>query len=162
MACDRFVAEALRVTKTKAVAEGNHLDPGWMMTKLGEHRHVIRYLTRALVEGTPHTNELIDEMVDDAERYTEQAVAAGLVRPSVNPRARVVVLFLWSMGILVLHEHLERLLGTSLTEDGQLPVPYLQAVMEIYSQGVLTEGTCDEFRQHLQQGGTTPQGDEKE
>lgn len=163
VACDEYIAETLRTLKTKAVAEGNHLDPVTMMAQLGEARPGVRYLIRTLVEGSPHVNDLVDEMVADAERYTEEAVAAGLVKPSANPRARVVVLFLWSMGVLVLHEHLERLLGTSpLQEEGTLPMPYLQAVLEVYAQGVLTEGTYDEFRQYVQEQVTPAEPAEKE
>lgn len=151
VACDQYVAEVLRTTKTDAVRQGNRIDPATTFAQLTNSRPVVRYLARTLIDGSPHVNELIDEMVDDAERYTEEAAAAGLVKPSAHPRARAVVLFLWSMGGLVLHEHLERLLGVSLIEGEGLPLPYLRAVLEIYAEGVLTEGTYDELRNYIEE-----------
>lgn len=161
VACDQYAAEVLRTTKTDTVHQGSHLDPITTLGRLTQFRPVVRYLARTLVDGSPHVNDLIDEMVADAERYTEVGVAAGLVKPSAHPRARVVVLFLWSMGVLVLHEHLERLLGVSLLEGDDPPLPYLQAVLEIYAEGVLTEGTYDELR-HYVEAQTEPAGPESE
>lgn len=149
VACDQHVAEVLRVAKTDTVQQGQHADPLALMTQLRDNRPVVRYLARTLTDGSPHVNDLIDEMVADAEGYTQTSVEAGLVRPSANPRARVVVLFLWSMGVLVLHEHLERLLGVSLVEGDEPPLPYLQAVLEIYADGVLADGTYDELRHYV-------------
>lgn len=161
VACDQHVAEILRVTKTDTVQQGQHADPLAMMSQLRENRPVVRYLARTLGDGSPHVNDLIDEMVADAERYTQASVEAGLLRPSANPRARVVVLFLWSMGVLVLHEHLERLLGVSLVEGDEPPLAYLQAVLEIYADGVLADGAYDELR-HYVSSQDGPDGSESE
>ncbi|QFG69703.1 TetR family transcriptional regulator [Ornithinimicrobium pratense] len=148
VACDQHAARVLRTVKTSTLTQGSRPDPVSMMTQLSEHRPVTRYLAKTLTDGSPHVNELIDEMVADAECYTQAGVEAGLIRPSENPRARVVVLFLWSMGVLVLHEHLERLLDVSLLEGPDLPKPYLQAVLEIYAEGVLADGTYEELRRY--------------
>lgn len=149
VACDQHVAGVLRRTKTDAMGRGQQPDPLSLMTQLRENRPVVRYLARTLGDGSPHVNDLVDEMVADAERYTAAGVEAGLLRPSADPRARVVVLLLWSMGALVLHEHLERLLGASLLEGDEPPLPYLQAVLEIYTDGVFADGTYEELRRYV-------------
>lgn len=158
VACDQHVARVLRATKTDSVEPTPHLDLVGAMSALREHRPVVRYLARTLGDGSPHVNDLLDEMVADAERYTAAGVEAGLLRPSANPRARVVVLFLWSMGVLVLHEHLERLLAVSLLDGDEPPLPYLQAVLEIYGEGVFADGTYGELRRlvssHGEPGGS--------
>lgn len=148
VACDQHVAQVLRTAKASTLSQGSHPDPASMMALLSEHRPMTRYLAKTLTDGSPHVNDLIDEMVADAEQYTQAGVDAGLIRPSENPRARVVLLFLWSMGVLVLHEHLERLLGVSLLEGPELPKPYLQGVLEIYAEGVLTDGAYEELRRY--------------
>jgi len=62
-----------------------------------------------------------------------------------------VVLFLFAMGSLVLHEHFKRLLGVDLIDGDEPPVAYLQAVLEIYCEGVLTPGTYQNVRSYLDQ-----------
>lgn len=148
VACDERVAEVVRTAKTETVAGGPHVDPMVMLAAHAESRPVLRYLARTLTDGSPHVNDLIDEMVEDALLYTAEAERAGFVRPSAEPRARVVVLLLWSLGALVLHDHLKRLLDVDLV-DGTAgsPVPYFRAVLEIYTEGVLTDGAYQELRE---------------
>ncbi|MFO7193156.1 TetR family transcriptional regulator [Thermocrispum sp.] len=151
VACDQYVADTLLALKTDAVRQGPRLDPVMLTSQIAEFRPLMRYLAKTLVDGSPHVNDLIDKMVEHAEQYTEEGVAAGLVKPSANPRARVVVLFLFAMGSLVLHEHFKRLLGVDLIDGDEPPVAYLQAVLEIYCEGVLTPGTYQNVRSYLDQ-----------
>jgi hypothetical protein len=49
---------------------------------------------------------------------------------------------LWSLGLLVMHHHVRRLLGTDLTDPDFASSPaignYLTPIMEIYGEGVFT------------------------
>jgi hypothetical protein len=147
MACDERAAEVLRTTKADAVAQGAHMDPLTVLAAFDESRPIVRYLARTLTDGSPHVNDLIDEMVADAEEYTADAERQGLLKPSADGHARVVVLLLWSLGILVLHDHLKRLLDVDLIDGSRSPLPYFKAVLEIYADGVLTEGAYQELRE---------------
>lgn len=144
-ACDQWVATTLRTLKTEAIAEGRNLDPLSIASTYAEYRPMMRYLARTLNDGSPHVNDLLDEMVADAETYSAQAEEAGLMRPSADPRARTALLMIWSMGGLVLHEHLERLIGDDLLGSKGYPARYVRAVMEIYSRGVFADGAYDAF-----------------
>lgn len=144
-ACDQWVAAAMRRLKTDAVAQGTSLDPIAVAASFEEHRPMMRYLVRTLTDGSPHVNDLLDEIVTDAEAYTAQAEEAGLMRRSADPRARAALLMVWSMGGLVLHEHLERLIGVDLLGGKGYPTRYVRAVMEIYSHGVFAEGAYPAF-----------------
>ena len=162
VACDQHVARILRTTKTATVQQGQQPDPVSVLRLLKDNRPVVRYLARALSDGSPHVDELVDEMVADAERYTQEGVDAGIIRPSTDPHARVVVLFLWSLGTLVLHEHLERLLGESLLDGDEPPRAYLRAVLEIYSEGIFADGAYEGLRAHVSDdspAGTTTDDD---
>jgi AcrR family transcriptional regulator len=146
VACDERVAELLRRSKTDVLSGGPHVDPLVVLASFDEHRPVLRYLARTLTDGSPHVNEMIDQMAADAEGYTAQAERSGLLKPSSDPRARVVVLLMWSLGALVLHDHVRRLLDVDLIDGPGPPLPYLHAALEIFSDGVLAEGAYDELR----------------
>ncbi len=137
VACDEHVAATVRERKGAAVATG--ADPLAALRASAQGPPLLRYLARTLVDGSPHVAALVDEMAADAQEYTEAAVASGVCTASDAPRERAVVLTLWSLGALVLHEHLERLLGVDLTGDPSQMGAYAVPATEILSRGVITE-----------------------
>lgn len=142
VACDEHVAETIRTSKQEAMASGPDLDPLAAVRRASGMAPLMRYLARTLVDGTPQVAELFDEMVADAEHYMADGVAGGMLRPSAHPRGRAAVLVTWTLGALVLHEHVERVLGVDLTGDPNdaLTTPeYIGPVLEMYTDGVLTE-----------------------
>ncbi|MEE6282789.1 TetR/AcrR family transcriptional regulator [Georgenia sunbinii] len=149
VACDTHVAATLRGIKADAVARGTRLDPLSMFEGLPERRPLVRYFARTVTDGSPHVNELVDQLVADAERYTADAQRQGLVRSSSDPKARIVVLLLASLGTLVLHPHLERLLGVDLIDGDEPPMRYYRALLEIYFDGVFADDSYPELRAAL-------------
>ena len=137
VACDEHVAAVVREQKQGSVATG--ADPVAVVRATAEGPPVLRYLARTLVDGSPHVADLVDELVADAQAYTEQAVGAGVVTSTEFPRERAAVLTLWSLGALVMHEHLHRLLGVDLTGDPLAMGPYAVPATEILTRGVITE-----------------------
>lgn len=132
-ACDRRVVELIRAAKTEAVAA---------MTGRGASIPIptryaaplSRYLARALIDGSPHVDELIDDMIADAEVYLEPAVDAGIMTPSANPRERLVLVTIWALGGLALHRQVRRLLGADLLDPEGDITGYLRPVMELVTQ----------------------------
>jgi len=148
-ACDERVAATIRASKLAAMSQGPGLDPLVALRDVDDRRPVLRYLARTLADGTPEVAALIDEMVDDAVEYTAEGERTGLLRPSDRPRERVVILSLWSLGLLVLHEHLERLLGVDLLGDADEIGPYVLTAAEILGKGVLAEGLYERMGEAL-------------
>ena len=70
-----------------------------------------------------------------------------MVKPSAYPKERAAILTVWTLGALVLHEHLERLIGVDITADfsrnPKAVSAYMAPILEIYSQGFLTEAIVD-------------------
>ena len=93
---------------------------------------------------------LVDELVADAEGYLAYGVETGMVKPSANPRGRAAVLFLWSLGALVLHRHVRRILGVDLTNPdiGADPAiaAYAGPAYEIMGGGVLDEDFASQLQ----------------
>lgn len=145
-ACDRHVAAKVRDIKSEAMAAGGGFDPLAAIRSI-EGLPLARYLAKTLVDGSEQVAALLDELVDDAVEYIEAGVSAGLLAPSNHPRERAAILTVWSMGALVLHEHLERLIGIDIAEpitDPTAAAPYVGPALEIYS-GLFTEKALEMF-----------------
>ncbi|HVL97705.1 MAG TPA: hypothetical protein VM324_00215 [Egibacteraceae bacterium] len=99
---------------SRSSAAGPGLDPVAALRETQPGPPLLAYLARTLVDGSPHVAALVDEMVTDAEGYMAEGVRTGVLRPSDYRYERAVVLTMWSQGALVLHDHLQRLLGVDL------------------------------------------------
>lgn len=148
-ATNEYIAGLVQEQKRKAVQTSGPLDI------LGSFRSltdlpITAYLARAILSDDPTVTALVDGLVDDAVGYLEAGVEAGTITPSDHPRERATVLVLWTFGGIVLHEHMERLLGVDLTDPEALASPaagpYTRAAFDIVSRGLLTE----DFARHIQ------------
>lgn len=164
-ACDEHVAALIREQKQQAMATGPGLD---VMGALREAQarsmtDVSGYLARVLAHDSPSVAALVDELVRDAEGYLAQGVASGIVTPTDDPHGRAVLLTIWSLGTLVLHRHLARLLGVDPTEpdfgtDPAAAAAYVRPAMDLLSTGVLTEAFAEQTRQTLADPARTTEG----
>lgn len=143
-ACDEHVAALIRDLKAGAMASGAGFDVVASFRSIGDVP-ASKYLARTLVDGSPHVSELVDELTRDAVEYIETGVKTGMLKPSDYPKERAAILMIWSLGALVLHEHLERLIGVDITADfGANPKAasaYMAPILDIYSNGLITETT---------------------
>lgn len=169
VACDQYVAAVIRDRKRRAAAAGAGLDPVAALRDAGDGPPLLRYLARTLVDGSPHVAELVDELVEDAVGYLEEGVATGLITPSDDPRARAVVLTVWSLGSLVLHDHVNRTLGIDLTGDPQQLGGWTVPAAEVLAKGVLPVELYERVRDAFdpsepgeQAGPRSPEPDDRE
>ncbi len=146
VACDQHVAALVREAKAEALAAGAGLDVVGALRAASDGPPVIRYLARTLSDGTPHVAELIDEMVDDATDYLAVGVEAGTLKPAEDLRGRAAVLVIWSLGALVLHEHVTRLTGADLTGSPTEMEPWILPAMELLAKGALDDDVYDSYR----------------
>jgi len=149
-ACDEYIAAVIRHQKQEVMSAGPNLDvlAALRNPDLGP---LMGYLASVLSDDSATVAELVDGLVEDAEGYIQQGVESGMLRPTADPRGRAVLLTIWGLGTLVLHEHLERLLGVDITDPGVLTDPsfaaYAGPVYGIYGGGVFTET----FAEHIQE-----------
>lgn len=151
-ACDEHIAAIIRSNKEKAMAAGATFDP---VSALRDAQHDVpltRYLASTLVDGTPHVAALVDELVDDAVGYLRTGVEAGTLRPTRYPYERAAILTVWSLGALLLHEHVERLLGVDLTQDPatyagtEAGKRYFGPALELFSTGLVSDEVAASLR----------------
>ena len=156
IACDEHVAALIRTRKHAAMAAGPALDPLAALREADDGPQITRYLARTLVDGSPHVAELFDELVADAVEYLQTGVEAGLLRPTADARGRAAVLVAWSLGALVLHEHLERVLGADVSGPPSEATAYLRPASEILSGGLMTEELASRLAQAFNDPHSTP------
>lgn len=148
-ACDEHVAAVIRDHELGVMAAGADMDvlAALRSARLGP---LLGYLAAVLHEDSEEVNRLVDDLVDDAVGYLGQGVASGVIRSTDDPRARAVVLTLWGLGTLVMHRHLQRLLGVDLVGDGGADdaalAAYVRPAYDLYGHGLFT----DQFARHAQ------------
>jgi TetR/AcrR family transcriptional regulator, regulator of cefoperazone and chloramphenicol sensitivity len=131
-ACDTHVVELISAQKSDVLRMGPHADYD-VLAILREHSQgppLIKYLARMLVDGSPHAAGLVDGMVGASGAAFEAGRESGIFRTLERPEDVSVVVTLWSLGILVLHEHAERLLGVDITGRPEDQVRYVRAASE--------------------------------
>ena len=139
-ACDACVVGGFREQMRRAAAEGQRLDVLESFRRRQEHHAFsLPYLARCLSEGRPAVDALVDELAEETVRSMEMSVANGVYRPSDHPRERAVVLLIWSLGAVTLHDHMRRLLGADLTGQPRELLPYLRGATDLLTRGLFTE-----------------------
>lgn len=150
VACDEHIVRTVRDLKTSAMAQGLELDFTAALRVNSDGPPLLAYLAKTLADGTPHVAAMVQEMVEDAVAYTEEGVRNGVLTPTTDAYGRAAVLTIWSLGALVLHDHLERLLGVDLLADPAAVDPakaqaYYAPSFELFTGGLLTEQAAQRF-----------------
>lgn len=154
-ACDDHVAAVIRKQKHEAMQAGKSLDPFQAVREAYGDTPVLRYLAKTLADGSPRVDELIDEMLEDSLGYMAEGVENGILKPAENPRERAVVLILWTLGALVLHDQAKRLLGIDPTSDRiEDTIEWARVNGDVLAGSVIDEDYYESnriaFRQHTE------------
>lgn len=134
-ACDTYAMEILRRTNDQATSSGMR-DPGIFSITMRATMPVRRYVARAMVDGSPAAAKLFDDLVGYTERYLADP-PPGIARPQTSDlRAYSAAIAALSLGVVVLHEHLSRVLDVdTLTFEGY---PRLGlAVLEVFTDDLI-------------------------
>jgi AcrR family transcriptional regulator len=141
-ACDEYVLDYLRAGVTEGIDRGQIGAPSFIDAIYRSAPPVLRYLARALVDGSPAAAAVFDEIVDLTEQYL-----AGVPGDS-DPRTRAVVFTAMRLGLTVLHEHVSRALGTEMfAPEGSARVGL--ATLDIVAPQILPDGVADRVRAGL-------------
>jgi AcrR family transcriptional regulator len=140
-ACDDFVAEEIRSSKSEAIRSN---DPAtWLaqMADIESYAPLTAYLVRSLQAGGELATMLWHRMTEDAEEYMAEGVRAGTIKPSRNPHARAEFLTITSGGGLLLYLQMHetptdlRAVLRDYARDMVLPA------LEIYTEGLMADRT---------------------
>lgn len=156
-ACDEHVVATVRERKVAAMGRGPSMDPLAAMHEDDDDPPIMRYLARALIDGSPAVAGLVDGMVEVAVASVEEGVRSGLLEPTEQPRELATVLTLWSLGVLALHEHADRLLDIDLTDDPEGRGTYARTAMRAL-RGIFTDDAYRNMQRAL--SGADRRGDD--
>ena len=108
-ACDAYVLEYLRGGITTGIDERGLADPNFLGSVYQSAPVVLRYLGRALVDGSTAAASLFDNIVTLTEDHlASHPPQQGATR--ADPRAQAAVLIAMRLGMWVLHDHMVRAL----------------------------------------------------
>lgn len=141
-ACDAHVLEYFRTETAAAFDEGRIGDPAFIAGVYASSPPVMRYLARALVDGSPAAASVFDRVVTITERYLVDSPGLS------DARTRAIVYTAMRMGALVLHEHLSRALGTDVF-DGDGGPRLGRATLDIVAPDLVPDGVRDQVRDAL-------------
>lgn len=141
-ACTAEVTASIRASKLAAFAAGPELDALDVLRGAGDNGHRLRYLARLLVEEATHVEDLIDEMVADAEQALEAGIASGSLKPVEDVHGVATVLTIWSLGAVMLHEQVSRLLGADLTESAEGIMAYGRPAATVLAGGMFADAVA--------------------
>jgi AcrR family transcriptional regulator len=152
-ACDEYVAKTVYGSKSEAMQAS---DPATWLTQISEieaYAPLMGYLMRSLQTGGDLAKSLWHKMIDNAERYIEEGVRAGTVKPSPDPRGRARFLTMAGGGgfLLYLQMHDDPTNLRAVLHDYGEDV--LVPALEIYTNGLMVDSTMyDAFRAQREQG----------
>ena len=131
-ACDDFVLDYLRQIIQQGVDEQGVADPAYLDSVYQGAADVLRYVARALVDGSAGAAALFDNLVALTEDYLANHPSHGGASQS-DPRTQAAVIVAMRLAVWVLHPHLLRAIGAeSLTP--QLMARLSAAVLDVMSQ----------------------------
>ncbi|MGE5827680.1 MAG: TetR family transcriptional regulator [Micromonosporaceae bacterium] len=145
-ACDAYALDRLMRIKEEAVIEGQLTNPAFLPAAHPTLLLLYRYFARSLVDGSPAAAALFDHMVD----LTEEWLARHHRDQFADARAYSAVLVAMQTGMLAMHEHLSRALGTDMFGTaGHLRMA--RAALDVYSRPLIDAELADGARAALDQ-----------
>lgn len=140
-ACDDFVAESIRATKSETIQS---TDPASWLAQLADIESfapLMAYLVRSMQSGGELAKMLWRNMIDNVEQYMDEGVRAGTVKPSRDPKARAKFLAMAGGGSFLLYLQMHdnpgdmRAVLHDYAQDMVLPA------LEVYTHGLMTDST---------------------
>lgn len=154
-ACDDFVAEEIRTTKSEAMKSN---DPATWLAQLAEIESfatVTAYLVRTLQTGGELANTLWHRMIENAEQYLDEGVRAGTIKPSRDPKARAKYLAVTGGGALLLYLQMHETPTDLQAVLRDYARDMLLPSLELYTEGLMVDRTIyDAFLAAEDQGGS--------
>ena len=161
-ACDAHVLKIVEASKKEAM-QAPDLGKAFLsqMASFEEYQPLIHYIVRNFFEGGEMTRNLLRDMHSRAKGWMNDGVGAGHLKPSRNEDLRVMLTFSISIGWILQAIVLS---GKDLSDlDASFWIgmehDMMQASLEMYTEGLLTEPTMLEEYLRYRDGQSEAEGD---
>jgi AcrR family transcriptional regulator len=131
--CDAYALEQLIRIKEQAVPGGQLANPAFLTSAHPTLMLLMRYLIRSMVDGSAAAAGLFNQMVDATEQWFAK-YNPGEFR---DPRASAAVMVAMQTGLLMLHDHVSRVLGADVL-SGAGHVRMGRALVDFHAHPLLT------------------------
>ncbi|MFD0559873.1 TetR family transcriptional regulator [Stackebrandtia endophytica] len=111
-ACDALVVEAFGHRLTRSAADGTLGDAGFMAELYDTSGPMLRYLARALIDGSPAAATVFDQLAAGAQTFLSHTWPDRFPTDSPATRDAAAVMAAMHSGTIVLHGHIERHFGS--------------------------------------------------
>lgn len=162
-ACDQYILALIRDSKSEALQSMSPANWFAQLAEIESYAPVMAYLMRNLQTGGELARTLMQRMIDNAEGYIEDAVRAGTIKPSRDPKARAKFLALTGGGgfllYLQMHDNPTDMAAVlhDYGEDMTLPA------LEVYAHGLLTDASMyDAFIARKEQATVPTEGEKRD
>jgi AcrR family transcriptional regulator len=91
-ACDDYILQSIVTAKSEALQSMSPATWFAQLTQIESYAPMMNYLVRSMLSGGDLGRALMGQMIDNAEGYLEDAVRAGTIKPSRDPKARAAFL----------------------------------------------------------------------
>jgi AcrR family transcriptional regulator len=159
-ACDAYVAEEIRNSKSEAMQSSDPATWFAAMAEIEEYAPMMAYLVRSMQSGGELARTLWHTMIDNAESYLDEGVRNGILKPSRDPKARARYLAITGGGGFLLYIQMHetptdlRTVLRDYANDMVLPA------LELYTNGLMTDGHMyDAFLAQADEKGHSDAGD---
>jgi AcrR family transcriptional regulator len=144
-ACDDYVLDRIVKIKESLLLEGRIASPGLLPSVHPTILLFYRYVTRALLDGSPRAAAMFDDMV----LLTEQWISKNAPDVTEDYRGYAAVLVGMQSGILAMHDHVSRALGVDVFTAGG-HVRMAGALADFYSHPLLDPEFAAQARRALE------------
>ncbi|UMB70913.1 TetR/AcrR family transcriptional regulator [Mycobacterium paraterrae] len=138
-ACDHYVAEEIRTTKSEAMTSSDPATWFAAMAEIEEYAPLMAYLVRSMQSGGELAKTLWRTMIDNTASYLAEGVESGMLKPSRDPAARAKYLGITGGGgfllYLQMHETPTDLRAVLRDYANDMVLPAL----ELYTNGLMTD-----------------------
>ena len=140
-ACDDYVAEEIRDSKSEALTSNDPASWLGQMAEIESYAALTGYVVRSLQTGGELAMMLWERMIENAEEYFADGVRAGTIKPSRDPHARAKYLGITGGGGFLLYIQMHdtptdlRAVLRDYARDMILPA------LEIYTEGLMADRT---------------------
>jgi AcrR family transcriptional regulator len=140
-ACDDYVAEEVRSTKSETIRSSDPATWFAAMAEIESYAPMMAYLVRSMQSGGELAKMLWHRMIDNTEEYMDEGVRAGTIKPSRDPQARARYLAITGGGGFLLYLQMHdtptdlKAVLRDYSRDMVLPA------LEVYTEGLMADRT---------------------